>query len=792
MAAATFALSHLLPAGGEDGDILGGGGWDSSILQDDDFDDGAPSRFSRRPTVSAHAVAAGGTVLGTRGGCSDGGSEVRHAASWSTPLSSEVVTLDATPSLVAAATRSEVSLLKASTGEVLATKAIASGGAGGGRAAFLPRVHFVREAARVGGSTDDAAEEGNGGPSGAAEATALAVLCPMGVSPGGPTNVILISNLDGPALDTPEGAAEALGRVEISSVPFPCISSPEGEEGFDTSERGPVTDVHAVRVGGLTVRLFARQGGSRAVSVMDYSLADRTCKLLLPDLGRHIESQGGVIHREDEPEGCAADVAGWEVGNGCLIVSETRSDGSTQHGRRSLAWIDALSLSVLARHDLPENSSIVSLASVSSCHEDCVAAAVVTRDEGVGGAKVQLVQSMTTQRGGRCDSRRSMVLFAIGLDRESEVCPSLSADDDGSYGFLCVSKSGGIADEEEIKSWTFRPNDQAVVGEVHRALVAFDYERAAELADRLPAVDDSVSTIDVPFHRSMIGLHQFKHLLSRDLASNAEEARECLRRLVSGAVADSRGVDSLVEASQYLVCWPGNLHSDRSEDAGGDALTRVTLQQVAAALSAMIQALENASQVISNSFKVDEQIAKLTEKRAALEALSSIAPSAQTKLVPMDDPHLNAESIVGLLHLLVRQGAFKSVEHIQREFRGKEGCQSITPQSLAALALRVPLRISPRSYLPWLCDTVLPALHIGHGLLDGIRGWSCRAADYHDSDGLGLESSIELLAVSASSLSSWSLWRSIISQYQLRTFQISPLPLAGREQGDGPPDRRNE
>ena len=178
------------------------------------------------------------------------------------------------------------------------------------------------------------------------------------------------------------------------------------------------------------------------------------------------------------------------------------------------------------------------------------------------------------------------------------------------------------------------------------------------------------------------------------------------------------------------------------------------------ALSGMSTTLKSIIDVIgpSKAALLMEEQQKLDARCFALKVLSTILPSLEGKQITIDDPFLAVESIVDLLHALVKQGAFKLASCLQTCDLVKHKCtitpSLLNPDVIASSALHIPMNKHPRYFIPWLCDdVVLPSLYIGHPLLGQIRSWTCSAADYYDEENDDLDSSILLLSVSEMSCS---------------------------------------
>ncbi|KAL7542824.1 hypothetical protein ACHAXR_012330 [Thalassiosira sp. AJA248-18] len=343
------------------------------------------------------------------------------------------------------------------------------------------------------------------------------------------------------------------------------------------------------------------------------------------------------------------------------------------------------------------------------------------------------------------------------------------------------SGNGGDNDGATTKCWEFHANEQTQLGFLHTLLAHDrDFTRAHSLADQIqmakypPSSYSNSSSVDndhhddnnritTPLTKSYISLIQFRHILSsKDVAAeeNRGEAKECLRRLTSNAITSGE-VQCMVDAAEFIMGWPMNRSKCSGCDDDDDDDTVSSIQQVIVALSAVSTAIQSVMDVIGSSSstklsitKLDLPRKKLHDRIMALKALQSIIPTSflldgkHGTGITCNDPFLGVESIVGLLHLLVSNGAFKSVERLQSSDYAKKSPLLPHVDAIAASALRIPLTVHPQSFLPWLCDTIMPTLSMGDALLGSIRMWACKAADYYDEENVvgGIDSSILLIS----------------------------------------------
>jgi hypothetical protein len=76
---------------------------------------------------------------------------------------------------------------------------------------------------------------------------------------------------------------------------------------------------------------------------------------------------------------------------------------------------------------------------------------------------------------------------------------------------------------------------------------------------------------------------------------------------------------------------------------------------------------------------------------------------------------------------------------------------AVSGVDIPSSALRIPMDVHPRSFIPWLCDVVIPSVAVGSKLLRQIHSCTVNAADYYDEsndDAVdGIDASIMLLLV---------------------------------------------
>ena len=480
--------------------------------------------------------------------------------------------------------------------------------------------------------------------------------------------------------------------------------------------------MNGVCVDGTTIRFFFI-GEKRRVCVYDYNVEEKNGSVVMEDL---VELIPGEWRYDASLE---MDVTGTHL---TVVANDEKK-------KVCICWFDVLNLSLVATY--VTRSEIISMKAIRSCDpEQCVAVAFATNEK--KGTRLHVVQSLIMERPPNNDDANSMVLFTIDTDSRARAIEVASppATEERPYAFRFLTK----LNNGENTYVEFVPGDMQQTGKVHCLLASHSFDEAYSCIDELEyTTNDAIRS---PIHKSFVISRQFRHVLSKGNISEKEniiEAKECLRRLASGAISGGeRGVEGLLDAAEFVLSWPKN----QSISNVSAEFKTVSIQEVCQALSAMSTTVTSVIEVLSESkvVKLTEMKYKLDERQTALICLRGIAEVDGLRL-NFDDPYLAVGSSVDLLHCLVSQGAFKTVERLMKSQWGKR----IPSETLAASVLRIPVSVDPQCFLPWLCDLILPTLSIGDPLLETIRAWSCGAADKYDenNDMTGLDDAIMLLQV---------------------------------------------
>ena len=430
---------------------------------------------------------------------------------------------------------------------------------------------------------------------------------------------------------------------------------------------------------------------------------------------------------------------------------------------------------------------------------------------GVGGEEgattTAATTATTTTTPPQADAGNAAALFVVedvcrGGGRVVAVAP---AGNGASYAFRCLvgsARAGGGG--QEYGCWEFAPNGESAIGAVHGMLARRDFVGAHSLLGRMTTTTTTTGgdgggggRVSTPITESFVSLLQFRHVLSSyrpvlppssneggDDDDVASMAKECLKRIARGVVLSGGGageVGCMCDAAGFLMTWPKNMVADCDYGDGGPRCDRgrrcendydddgktppstFSIQEVRAALSAMSRAVSGVVDVVGPSNRggaapLEEQRRRLDERATALWALQVVVPSLDVSRVAADDPFLAVASIEDLLFALVARGAFKLVQKLLRttlacgnDKRGRAVSSLMRPDVISSSALRIPMDVHPRSFIPWLCDVVIPSVAVGSKLMRQIHSWAVNAADYYDesNDDVvdGIDASIMLLTV---------------------------------------------
>ena len=674
-----------------------------------------------------YATAIGNTVIGNLSSPSKGkdaisssnddGADGADASSsqWQTKFDAPVLTLTSNSSgtIIASATATHVSLLKGHDGSIIATRQITR--SSDDLTAMSPGLVFVSLPSRSQNELEQSAMK-----------DVLVVVYPVQGGEWDKNNVIVISNIDGEALNSSEPQRFREGATNMS-IDALC---------FDSSNAA-ATLIEGVFINDDTMRFFVAHKSGK-ISVYDYNVTSKQSTFVTDDLINQIGMGNWMF---EEQVGMSIDTNN-SRGLFLVLAASSKSTGAT-----SIGWINVLDLSISTNYAIPAGEKLLSMKSLLSNHPDeCVAVAFSTRNatsrkKRAESPKIFVLQSLL----GKMRTWCSQILFTLQTDpdvRTVEICspPSMFASE--AYSFRFASKFDGFTPNVYKE---FIPRGQGKVGTVHYLLSAkndFDdaYRIITEELSTCTSDDDVIST---PIHKSLVWLWKLRHILSTwdNGASSCDEYQQSLRQLTFGsATGDIQFTENMIAAAEFMLVWPENCNN-----SGNIEPSSVSLHDIQSTLSILCTEMKKVIDILRSSPKhsdLEELCSKLNNRLIAIQGLENVTTSDGSQ-IHLNDAYLAVESIDGLLSILVSQAAFRSAERLQKSEYGK----SLTPDSIASAALYIPLRSDSTKFLPWLCDLVIPSLHIGHPKLDYIRAWSCKAADFYDEEDIfnGIESSIHLL-----------------------------------------------
>eukprot|EP00984_Skeletonema_dohrnii_P000103 scaffold31_cov98-Skeletonema_dohrnii-CCMP3373.AAC.2 len=681
-----------------------------------------------------HAIAIGDTVVGNLSSHSEGDDAVKRndgdeadarSSEWQTSFDAPVLTVTSNTSgtIIASATATHVSLLKGHDGSIIATRQITR--SGDDLTATSPGLVFVSSPSSSNNNQQQSTMK-----------DVLVVVCPVQGGEWDKNNVIVISNIDGEALNSsdPQRFREGATNMSIDAL---CFDKNNSARDFIAA-----TLIEGVFINDDAIRFFVAHK-SGIISVYDYNVTIKQCTFVTDDLFNQI---GMGTWKYEEQLGMSIDTNNSRGGPFLVLAASNKSAEAT-----SIGWINVLDLSIAANYPIsgPAGEKLLSLKPLRSNHPDeCVVVAFSTkgtssRKKRAESPKLFVLQSLLEKVGSGC----SQILFTVQTDpnvRAVEICspPAMYASE--AYSFRFASKFDG-ATPNVYKE--FIPSEQGKVGTVHYLLSAKnDFDDAQQIiTEELATCSSDDDVISTPIHKSLVWLWRCRHILSTwnndNGASSCDEFQQSLRQLTFGAATgDDQFTENMIAAAEFMLHWP-----EKSNNSGNIEPSSVSLHDIKSTLSILCSEMKKVIDVLRSSPKhsyLEELNRKINSRSRAIQGLEYVT-TLDGSQVHLNDAYLAVDSIDGLLSILVSQAAFRSAERLQKSEYGT----SLTPDSISSAALRIPLRSDSTKFLPWLCDSVIPSLHIGHPKLDYIRAWACKSADFYDEEGIfnGIESSIFLL-----------------------------------------------
>lgn len=565
-------------------------------------------------------------------------------------------------------------------------------------------------------------------------------------------NIILVSGIDGTRLNSSDPAemAAAAGKMSIDALELTIPSAPSSSAHNDDDENCIIAeevdkdDNHVVSLGGCfvgdrTVRFLAldEAGG---LSAHDYDTKSKKARSLVgpsPSLNASL-NHGDEKWKVDDSVGICVDGT-----HGLFLVLAIHNSSA------KICYFGASKLSLQAEYILEaDQPKLYAVAPIQSCENDVAAAAIAFKSTASdANGCILVVQTVMDCVNDPC------VVFKVPivpqLDQEIRWIDVAdtgnssggNSEDARNYSFCYkISYNSGVG---ELKTFCGDAGD--VVGRFRRFLAKGDYDEADALLASVGASSATKGEYGT-IHGSEVALQRFKHIIDGGNVTSAEnmaEAKECLRRLSSGAVTGGNcGVKCLLSASNALLSWPSAMIS---ADASEEILARdyrIAVLAMAATVSAAMKATPPAH---LPSLCAEKR--RLDSKLLAIRCVEHVASGADEGRVVVSPMLANAASPADVFRSLVLEGSWVAAEMVRRS----EFAQSITPEHMAAAIVGLPATVDPRSYCFWLEKSIIPGLSINHPLLAAIRYWSCLVANTFDDDSeneeFGLDSAITLLKV---------------------------------------------
>ena len=680
---------------------------DGNLVWDETIGSGEPSsRPWEHPSICFHAMAHGSVV------CGIGSSSSEDWITWKTSFAPHKVYRVASNHdgsiIVAATDGGTVSLLRARDGKVLATRRVSMSG-GTHRPA---EVAFVADA-HLHQSKD-----------------VLIILVPTADQLANDTtdvNAILVSNIDGKRLnnDNVETVAEAAKNMSIDALKL-------------NAHCKDIETLQGCFLNAATVRFAAGEADGN-VSIHDYDVETKRPVLVCKKIEAGEEEPTFLTSLDMRLQHCGNDTT--------FLLLCGHSNTHTK-----LYWYDIVHLNMACDCILPTSPCkqtkpwLLALEPVKSFSDASALAVAVAMKESSSAPNgfVQVIQVFVEDTMGLAVLSSPHKVYQIPLN-SSEANFSLQGidlgalDGVGPYSFRFRTWFGC----EHIECHEFITRDarieDGVVGKIRLLIHRGMYDEA----DQLLAANDCDVLLSDPFamfHMSEVALRRLQHLLSSgSLGSeeSMERARECLRRLIAGAVSSNEiGQQHLIEAADSVSVWPTNVYSSK----------KPTVALFSVALSAMITAFQTALQSANTDIgpKLKGKKKELEERLSTMKCIEALLETDSSEIV-LDTPFLESRSPSDVFLVLMEEGFFSVAEKLWRSEWGRE----LTAETSALSILSLLPSVDPRAYASVLKHAVFPRLTITHEAIPLIRAWACRCAnayDDHESE-LGLESSIYLLEV---------------------------------------------
>jgi hypothetical protein len=334
------------------------------------------------------------------------------------------------------------------------------------------------------------------------------------------------------------------------------------------------------------------------------------------------------------------------------------------------------------------------------------------------------------------------IVFTIPISTSEKI--QIPTDSTQMAGLISMNKdtysfSYRVEYERFISYWEFQSGEHKLVGQIKSLLCIGKLDEAEQILTE--SSHDQLNGKYGSTHNSEVALWRFKHImltnekiLSRD---KKDQVLEIFRLLATAAVSGGEnGLQSLMKASEALRHWPRQ--KNRNYESGGPKI-----RDFRVVMSAMSMNMKNVMKYVSpHHYKiVEREIKSLDAKVNCLKCIEAILEVGKEE-VPLGFRLSDVNSIEQLFKLLISNGSFPTAELVRQYDAGK----MIGPKQMASSVVCIPTDINPRSYCSWLEEIVFPSLIFHQEMLDPIKKWCCKTADFFDQEtSYGIDGSTLLL-----------------------------------------------
>lgn len=524
--------------------------------------------------------------------------------------------------------------------------------------------------------------------------------------------IILVSHIDGSRLNSDEKGvvADAAKSMAIHAL----------------NNIGDVRTLRGCGMDDTTIR-FAIVDGDGKLSIYDYSLANKTGKVLLKGISADDSNQDWGI---DYTVGLRAHLI---RDKHRFLLFSACSGNDTKIG-----WFDVNNLTMCSGYMLSQGRNartrILALEPVASCNDTSSMAIVVAGSTpAVGESKPKLeskiLQAHVSENGTIGPLHPVYHIPVPHTVKSMAIAPILGSP----YAFRCLT----VHNQDSRECHDFSTTNSEI-GSIRLLAMTNQFDRANALVKER---GESLLTSDrfAGFHPSEIALLHLQKLLSKGRVSDPYEvlqSRECVKQLSVGAISGNvAGQSALLSAANSILLWPEEKHIQNPPTLGEVAMGLSGIIAILSGLSSKVQ------ETVAAEFKVKLQ--ELEEKLCAMKYLESML----NEDVPLNATFASIRSVKDLFASLVQSNYFRAAEQMWRSPLQLK----LTPEVMVTSVLAISAQVNPRHYAGMLREIVVPSLSINHELLPPLLAWSCRTSDDFDDardNKSSLDDAIFLLEVS--------------------------------------------